>query len=90
MSIEILLIVVLGGMGSIRGSVIAAIILKALPEVLRDFADYRMLVYSVLLIFIMIFNASPKFAGVREKCSVKYIWRKIREKTQKKAGCTPS
>ena len=49
MSIEILVIVVLGGMGSIRGSIIATIILRALPEVLRQVADYRMLAYSVLL-----------------------------------------
>ena len=61
MSIEFLLIVVLGGMGSIRGSLIAAILLKALPELLRDFNDYRMLAYSVLLILIMLFNSAPKF-----------------------------
>lgn len=67
MSIEILVIVVLGGMGSIRGSIIAAIILRALPEVLRDFSDYRMLIYSVLLIVIMILNANPKFATYKEK-----------------------
>ena len=48
MSIEILVIVVLGGMGSIRGSIIATIILRALPEVLRQVADYRMLAYSVI------------------------------------------
>ena len=56
MSIEILVIVVLGGMGSVRGSVIAAIILKALPEALREFSDFRMLLYSVLLIAIMLLN----------------------------------
>lgn len=67
MSIEILVIVVLGGMGSIRGSIIAAIILRALPEVLREFNDYRMLIYSVLLIVIMIFNASPKMQAYKNK-----------------------
>lgn len=67
MSIEILVIVVLGGMGSIRGSIIAAIILRALPEVLREFNDYRMLIYSVLLIVIMIFNANPKMQAYKNK-----------------------
>lgn len=57
-SIEILVIVVLGGMGSIRGSVIAAIILTLLPEFLRGANDYRMLLYSLALILIMLFNSS--------------------------------
>ena len=42
-SIEILVIVVLGGMGSIKGSIIAAVILTVLPEMLRGADDYRML-----------------------------------------------
>ncbi|MDO5519753.1 MAG: branched-chain amino acid ABC transporter permease [bacterium] len=58
MSINILVIVVLGGMGSIRGSIIAAIILTVLPEMLRDIQDYRMLMYAVLLIAAMLFNNS--------------------------------
>lgn len=45
-SVEILIMVVLGGMGSITGSVIAAIALTILPEMLRGFAEYRMLLYS--------------------------------------------
>ena len=70
LSIEFLLIVVLGGMGSVRGSIIAAILLKALPEALRGFDDYRMLVYSVLLILIMLFNSSPIFDGLKKKFSI--------------------
>lgn len=73
MSIEILVIVVLGGMGSVRGSIIAAIILRTLPELLREFSDYRMLVYSVLLIVIMILNASPKFADMKGRWSIPAI-----------------
>ena len=42
--------VVLGGIGNIRGSVIAAALLTILPELLREFSDYRMLVYAVILI----------------------------------------
>jgi branched-chain amino acid transport system permease protein len=57
-SIDILVFVVLGGMGSIKGSIIAAIILTLLPEVLRPIEDYRMLMYAVILIVIMIFNHS--------------------------------
>lgn len=61
MSIEILVIVVLGGMGNIGGSIIAAIILRALPEALRDFSDYQMLAYSLLLIGIMLLNENQRF-----------------------------
>ncbi|MEG0766422.1 MAG: branched-chain amino acid ABC transporter ATP-binding protein/permease [Clostridia bacterium] len=57
-SIEILVMVVLGGMGSITGAVIAATILTILPEALRGFADYRMLIYSVVLILMMLFKPS--------------------------------
>ncbi|SHO52140.1 branched-chain amino acid ABC transporter permease [Anaerocolumna xylanovorans] len=57
-SIEILVIVVLGGMGSIPGSVISAIILTLLPEFLRGASNYRMLLYSLALILIMLFNSS--------------------------------
>lgn len=63
-SIEILVIVVLGGMGSIKGSVIAAIILTALPELLRGADDYRMLLYAVVLIVMMLFNHSKIKEGL--------------------------
>jgi branched-chain amino acid transport system permease protein len=55
-SIEILVIVVLGGMGSLTGTIIAAIVLTILPEFLREFAEYRMLIYAGILIFAMIFR----------------------------------
>ena len=57
-SIEILVMVVLGGMGSMAGSIVAAIVLTAAPEALRAFDDYRMIVYSLLLIATMIFKPS--------------------------------
>ena len=71
-SIEILVLVVLGGMGSIRGSVIATILLRALPELLRAdwVSNYRMLAYSVLLIVIMLLNASPAFAELKGRWSI--------------------
>ena len=55
-SIEILVMVVLGGMGSMLGSVISAIVLTALPEILRAFSDYRMVVYSLALVLMMLFR----------------------------------
>lgn len=57
-SIEILVMVVLGGMGNIKGSIIAAVVLTLLPEVLRGMDDYRMLMYSIVLILMMIVNNS--------------------------------
>lgn len=83
MSIEILVIVVLGGMGSIRGSIIAAIILRALPEMLREFSDYRMLIYSILLIVIMLLNASPKFNDMKGRWSVKNIIKALKKNNDK-------
>lgn len=55
-SIEILVMVVLGGMGSMLGSVLSATVLTILPEALRAFADYRMVVYAVVLIIVMVFR----------------------------------
>lgn len=55
-SIEIVTFVVLGGMGSITGSVIAAIVLTILPEALREFADLRMIFYAATLVILMIFR----------------------------------
>lgn len=65
-SIDILVYVVLGGMGNIKGSVIAAIILTVLPEILRPIKDYRMLMYAVVLIAMMIFNHSKLKARLQE------------------------
>ena len=69
-SIEILVIVVLGGMGSILGSIISATVITILPEVLRGLSDYRMLIYAVVLIVMMILNASPRFAAFKENVVV--------------------
>ena len=55
-SVEILVMVVLGGMGSMLGSVISATTLTVLPEVLRSFSDLRMIAYSVVLVLVMIFR----------------------------------
>ncbi len=60
-SIEILVMVVMGGMGNIPGSIIAAIVITVLPELLRSLADYRMLIYAVVLIAMMLLNNNAKF-----------------------------
>ena len=57
-SIQILVFVVMGGIGNIRGSVIAATLLYVLPEMLRAFSTYRMLIYAVLLISMMLVTNS--------------------------------
>lgn len=60
-SINILVMVVLGGMGSFTGSIISAVILTILPEFLRSFADYRMIIYSLALIIMMLFRPTGLF-----------------------------
>lgn len=71
MSITILVFVVLGGIGSIRGSMIAAFVLTLLPELLRSISDYRMLIYAVILIAVMIFNWSRGGRTIKELTAVK-------------------
>ena len=82
LSIEFLLIVVFGGLGSVRGSVIAAIVLKALPEALRGFDDYRMLVYSVMLILIMLFNSSNIFDGFKRIFNIEKAIKSLKKRTK--------
>ena len=63
-SILILVFVVLGGLGNMLGSIVAATALTILPEALRQFADYRMLVYAIVLILVMLFTNNPKLKQV--------------------------
>lgn len=79
MSIMILVFVVLGGIGNIRGSIISAVILTLLPELLRGLSNYRMLIYSIILIVMMLFNWSPKLISLREKYSLKRLIKKPKE-----------
>ena len=72
-SIMILVFVVLGGLGSVRGSMIAAIVLYILPELLRGLQNFRMLIYAIVLIIMMIFNSSPVFEGLREKLRLNHL-----------------
>ena len=58
-SINILVFVVLGGMGNMLGSVISATLLYILPEAMRELKDFRMILYAVVLILVMLFTWSP-------------------------------
>ena len=78
-SILILVFVVLGGIGNIRGSIIAATVLTILPEMLREFGNYRMLIYAILLIVMMIFNNS----GVKERLMEKRAARRAAKQVSK-------
>ncbi len=60
-SIDIVVMVILGGMGRTAGVIIAAVVLTLLPEFLRTFADYRMIIYSLLIILLMLLRPQGLF-----------------------------
>ena len=66
-SIDIVVMVILGGMGRTAGVIIAAVILTLLPEVLRSFADYRMIIYSLLIIALMMARPQGLFTLGQKK-----------------------
>ena len=80
-SVLVLLFVVLGGIGNIWGSVIAATVLTILPEALRQFADYRMLVYAIVLILVMIATYNKTIRSYRAVLAEK-IFRKRKAKAE--------
>ena len=85
-SILILVFVVLGGIGNLRGSVIAAAVLTVLPEMLRSMNDYRMLIYAIVLIVVMIFNQSPQMVTLRNKLTSRFRNKNGAEKSKQKKG----
>ncbi|WP_349667142.1 branched-chain amino acid ABC transporter permease, partial [Lacrimispora sp.] len=62
-SAELLSEVIIGGIGSLTGSIIGAAFLSSLPEMMRQFSQYRMLAYSVVLIIVMIFKPGGIFGS---------------------------
>ena len=82
MSITVLVFVVLGGIGNIRGSIIAAVVLTLLPELLRFLSDYRMLIYAVVLIVTMLLVWSPGGIAFREKLGTLSIFKKKEKEVQ--------
>ena len=85
MSIMILVFVVLGGIGNMRGSIIAAIVLTLLPELLRGLSDYRMLIYAIVLIIMMLLNWAPKALEWRERLTAKMKDKFNKKSTAKEA-----
>ncbi len=78
-SILILVFVVLGGIGSMRGSIIAAVLLTILPEMLRFLSNYRMLIYAIILIAMMLINWSPRALDARERFMSRFFRRPKKE-----------
>lgn len=85
-SILILVFVVLGGLGSMRGSVIATVVLYALPEIFRELGDYRMLIYAIVLIVMMLFNNAPYFVSLRERIAALPLFQKLKPKKKAVGG----
>ena len=67
MSIMFLVFVVLGGIGNFRGGIIAAVVLTLIPELLRFLSNYRMLIYAIVLIVMMIISWNPASRAFMEK-----------------------
>jgi branched-chain amino acid transport system permease protein len=77
-SLDYVLMTVLGGRGSISGVVLAAILLTVLPEALRDFDQYRLIAYALLLVFMMLLRPQGLFGiheiwDIRPKFSLKNL-----------------
>lgn len=85
-SILVLVFVVLGGMGNIRGSVIAATVLTILPELLRAVNDYRMLIYAIVLILVMLVTNNPFLKNVLETVKEKIVSVFRKKKTPQQAA----
>jgi branched-chain amino acid transport system permease protein len=66
-SILVLALIVLGGMGSIPGVIVGAIVLVGLPEILREFVEYRLLVYGAVLVAIMVLRPEGLFPSARRR-----------------------
>ncbi|MDO5688833.1 MAG: branched-chain amino acid ABC transporter permease [Tissierellia bacterium] len=77
-SISILVMVVLGGLGSFTGATLSAVVLTILPEALRGFNDYRMILYSLILILMMLFRPTGLLG--RKEFEISRIIRKLTEK----------
>ncbi len=70
-SILVLVFVVLGGLGNLRGSMIAAALLTILPELLREYQEYRMLVYSIILILVMLITNNDTLKDMKQRAVMK-------------------
>lgn len=87
-SIEILVMVVLGGIGSINGSIIAATVITVINAFLQDklsgdLAALRLLVYAIILIAIIIFNNAPALKPIKERLDLKGVFKRLFRKKDK-------
>src|SRR5699024_731001 len=73
-SIDVLIIVVFGGIGSVTGSIVAAIALGIINDYLQQFGALRMIVYALVLILIMIFR--PSFLMVKIELSISHLFKR--------------
>ena len=80
-SIDLVIIVVIGGMGSISGVVIGAVILTILPELFREFSEYRMIAYALALIIVMLVRPQG-IMGVKELWETGW-WRRLAAKVRR-------
>ena len=86
-SFEILIMIILGGLGSIVGSILGAIVLTILPESLRGFAEYRMVIYSLLLIVLMITRPQGLLGS---SSALKNLRKRLRRVTEGPSGTASS
>ena len=87
----IMVFVVLGGLGNMWGSVIAAAALTILPEALRQFSNYRMLVYAIVLILVMLATNNPTLKGFFSRLFHRVSIENIKNQLGMVAGvCNPS
>ena len=82
-SINVLVFVVLGGIGNMTGSIIAATVLTILPETLRAFSDLRMLIYAIVLILVMLATNSAYLKNLVASAKLKLQGKKTAEETSK-------
>lgn len=89
-SFDIMIYVVLGGLGSISGATLAAIALTILQEYLRDYAQYRLIIYAVLLVLVMIFRPQGLF-GIHEIWDLPKLawWKRLFGTGDTRRGGTP-
>jgi branched-chain amino acid transport system permease protein len=84
-STELTIIVIFGGLGSLSGSVLGALVLTSLPEILRAFSQWRLVFYGLAVIFIMISRPEGLMGGYEfTPSSMKKLYRRITSKREEK------
>lgn len=78
LSVMVLAMVVLGGMGSIRGVILGGLVLSVLPEFLREFSIYRMLLFGLVMILMMVFRPQGFFGNIRRTYELRPVTEKVR------------